>query len=229
MGIYIDIVAVLIIVIAAAVAYFKGFVKTFFGFISTILAIALACLFCKTLATYIKENTEVDDFIMKSIISINGGMSGDTADDIVGGTSSGDYSEDNRSLSLAESIPNTLNEMFGLDKIKEEATTNIVNKITDIVINILSWLIIYAVTRIVLLILTLVFDGIMSLPILKTINNLTGLVLGAIMGIFRVYFILAIIYFVSNIANIVNIVSAINTSTLVAQMYNNNLLINLIF
>ena len=49
------------------------------------------------------------------------------------------------------------------------------------------------------------------------------------MGIFRVYFILAIIYFVSNIANIANIVSAINTSTLVAQMYNNNLLINLIF
>lgn len=229
MGIYIDIIAVLIIVIAAAVAYFKGFVKTFFGFISTILAIALACLFCKTLATYIKENTEVDDFIMKSIISINGGMSGDTADDIVGDTSSGDYGEDNTSLSLAESIPNTLNEMFGLDKIKEEATTNIVNKITDIVINILSWLIIYAVTRIVLLILTLVFDGIMSLPILKTINNLTGLVLGAIMGIFRVYFILAIIYFVSNIANIANIVSAINTSTLVAQMYNNNLLINLIF
>ena len=229
MGIYIDIIAALIIVIAAAVAYFKGFVKNFFGFISTILAIALACLFCKTLATYIKENTEVDDFIMKSIISINGGMSGDTADDIVGDTSSGDYGEDNTSLSLAESIPNTLNEMFGLDKIKEEATTNIVNKITDIVINILSWLIIYAVTRIVLLILTLVFDGIMSLPILKTINNLTGLVLGAIMGIFRVYFILAIIYFVSNIANIANIVSAINTSTLVAQMYNNNLLINLIF
>ena len=229
MGIYIDIIAALIIVIAAAVAYFKGFVKTFFGFISTILAIALACLFCKTLATYIKENTEVDDFIMKSIISINGGMSGDTADDIVGDTSSGDYGEDNTSLSLAESIPNTLNEMFGLDKIKEEATTNIVNKITDIVINILSWLIIYAVTRIVLLILTLVFDGIMSLPILKTINNLTGLVLGAIMGIFRVYFILAIIYFVSNIANIANIVYAINTSTLVAQMYNNNLLINLIF
>ena len=229
MGIYIDIIAVLIIVIAAAVAYFKGFVKTFFGFISTILAIALACLFCKTLDTYIKENTEVDDFIMKSIISINGGMSGDTADDIVGDTISGDHGEDNTSLSLAESIPNTLNEMFGLDKIKEEATTNIVNKITDIVINILSWLIIYAVTRIVLLILTLVFDGIMSLPILKTINNLTGLVLGAIMGIFRVYFILAIIYFVSNIANIANIVSAINTSTLVAQMYNNNLLINLIF
>lgn len=225
MGIYIDIVAVLIVVVAAAVAYFKGFVKTFFGFVSTILAIALACLFCSTLATYIKENTEIDDFIRKSIISINGESSGDSSnknEPII------DESEDT-SVSIAESIPNTLNEMFGLDKMKEEATTNIVNKITDIAINILSWLIIYAVTRIVLLVLTLIFDGIMSLPILKTINNLAGLALGAVMGVFRVYFILAIVYFVSNIVNITGVVSAISTSTVVSQMYNNNLLINLIF
>ena len=225
MGIYIDIAAVLIVVVAAAVAYFKGFVKTFFGFVSTILAIALACMFCKTLATYIKENTEIDDFIMKSIISINGNSSGDVSDD----TETITEDSENTSTSIAESIPNTLNEMFGLDKMKEEATTNIVNKITDIVINILSWLIIYAVTRIVLLILTLIFDGIMSLPVLKTINNLAGLALGAIMGIFRVYFILAMVYFVSNIVNIAGVVNAISISTVVSQMYNNNLLINLIF
>lgn len=231
MGIYIDIVAVLIVIIAATVAYFKGFVKTFFGFISTILAIALACLFCKTLATYIKENTEIDDFIMRSIISINSETSvdGEASGDDVNNEKNENSAESTTSVSLAEYIPNTLNEMFELDKIKEDATANIVNKITDIVINILSWLIIYAVTRIVLLILTLVFDGIMSLPILKTINNLAGLALGAIMGIFRVYFILAIIYFISNIANIAGIVEAINMSMLVANMYNNNLLINLIF
>lgn len=225
MGIYIDIAAALIVVVAAAVAYFKGFVKTFFGFVSTILAIALACMFCKTLATYIKDNTEIDDFIMKSIISINGESSGDTNDE----SKPTVEDSENTSISIAESIPNTLNEMFGLDEMKEEATTNIVNKITDIAINILSWLIIYAVTRIVLLILTLIFDGIMSLPILKTINNLAGLVLGAIMGIFRVYFILAIVYFVSNIVNIAGVVNAISMSTVVSQMYNNNLLINLIF
>lgn len=225
MGIYIDIAAALIVVVAAAVAYFKGFVKTFFGFVSTILAIALACMFCKTLATYIKDNTEIDDFIMKSIVSINGESSGDTNEE----SEPTVEDSENTSISIAESIPNTLNEMFGLDEMKEEATTNIVNKITDIAINILSWLIIYAVTRIVLLILTLIFDGIMSLPILKTINNLAGLALGAIMGIFRVYFILAIVYFVSNIVNIAGVVNAISMSTVVSQMYNNNLLINLIF
>ena len=182
-------------------------------------------MFCKTLATYIKDNTEIDDFIMKSIISINGESSGDTNDE----SKPTVEDSENTSISIAESIPNTLNEMFGLDEMKEEATTNIVNKITDIAINILSWLIIYAVTRIVLLILTLIFDGIMSLPILKTINNLAGLALGAIMGIFRVYFILAIVYFVSNIVNIAGVVNAISMSTVVSQMYNNNLLINLIF
>lgn len=119
--------------------------------------------------------------------------------------------------------------MIGLDKIKEEATTNLVNKIADIAINIMSWIIIYAVVRIILAIVTLVCDGIMSLPLLKTVNNLAGLVLGAIMGLFRIYLILAIVYFISNIVNVSGIVNAIGMSTFVSQMYNNNLLIKLIF
>ena len=68
MGTIIDIVALLIVIVAAGFAYYKGFVKTFFGFVSTILAVILACVFCGTLATYIKENTGVDEFIINSII-----------------------------------------------------------------------------------------------------------------------------------------------------------------
>lgn len=220
MGIIIDIIAVLIIVIAAIVAYVKGFVKTFFGFVSSILAIVLACMFCGTLSTYIKDNTEIDDFIKDSIISINE-LNNDKVED--------DENSNEKSDTLADTIPNTLNDLIGLDELKEEATTTIVNKICDIAINILSWLIIYAIVRIVLMLLMVVFDGIMSLPILKTVNNLAGLILGAIMGIFRVYFVLAIVYFISNIANISGFVEVINNSTVVAQMYNHNLLINLIF
>lgn len=225
MGTIIDIVALLIVIVAAGFAYYKGFVKTFFGFVSTILAVILACVFCGTLATYIKENTGVDEFIINSIISINGQESGDLQE-----ADTNVVKESGDSLTnIIDSLPNTLNNMIGLDKIKEEATTNLVNKIADIAINIMSWIIIYAVVRIVLAIVTLVCDGIMSLPLLKTVNNLAGLALGAIMGLFRIYFILAVVYFISNIVNVSGIVNAIGMSTFVSQMYNNNLLIKLIF
>ncbi len=225
MGTIIDIVALLIVIVAAGFAYYKGFVKTFFGFVSTILAVILACVFCGTLAPYIKENTGVDEFIINSIISINGQESGDLQE-----ADTNVVKESGDSLTnIIDSLPNTLNNMIGLDKIKEEATTNLVNKIADIAINIMSWIIIYAVVRIVLAIVTLVCDGIMSLPLLKTVNNLAGLALGAIMGLFRVYFILAVVYFISSIVNVSGIVNAIGMSTFVSQMYNNNLLIKLIF
>lgn len=220
MGMVIDIIAILIIVIAAIIAYVKGFVKTFFGFISSILAIVLACMFCNTLSVVIKDNTEIDDFIRDSIISINEANNEKNEED---------EESEAKSESFADTIPNTLNDLMGLDELKQEATTTIVNKICDVAINILSWLIIYAIVRIVLMILMVVFDGIMSLPILKTVNNLAGLILGAVMGVFRVYFVLAIVYFISNIANISGLVAVINTSTLTAQLYNHNLLINLIF
>ena len=167
----------------------------------------------------------MDEFIINSIISINGQESGDLQE-----ADTNVVKESGDSLTnIIDSLPNTLNNMIGLDKIKEEATTNLVNKIADIAINIMSWIIIYAVVRIVLAIVTLVCDGIMSLPLLKTVNNLAGLALGAIMGLFRVYFILAVVYFISNIVNVSGIVNAIGMSTFVSQMYNNNLLIKLIF
>ena len=167
----------------------------------------------------------MDEFIINSIISINGQESGDLQE-----ADTNVVKESGDSLTnIIDSLPNTLNNMIGLDKIKEEATTNLVNKIADIAINIMSWIIIYAVVRIVLAIVTLVCDGIMSLPLLKTVNNLAGLALGAIMGLFRIYFILAVVYFISNIVNVSGIVNAIGMSTFVSQMYNNNLLIKLIF
>ena len=40
MGLIIDIVAICFLIVSALVAYYKGFVKTFFGFVSVVLSIS---------------------------------------------------------------------------------------------------------------------------------------------------------------------------------------------
>ena len=70
MGFWIDIIALIIVMVCAGIAYYRGFVKTFFGFISTIVAILLASLLCRPVAGYIKNVSEMDEWIVNSVTSI---------------------------------------------------------------------------------------------------------------------------------------------------------------
>lgn len=223
MKLFIDIIALIILVVSAGYAYYKGFVKTFFGFISTIVALIIACVLCNSVSMYIKDNTNIDNWIVTSITSIEI-ENGDDEIDIEEAQSG-----ENDLLGIIDSLPSSITESLNFEETKNELKNSLALKVSDTVINVLSWLIIYVVVRVILLIVTIVFDGIMSIPFLRTINNLAGLILGTLMGVFRIYMILAIVYFISNIIDISGFVTAIQSSVVVSHMYNNNLLISLIF
>lgn len=227
MGLIIDIIAVLVIIGCAAVAYYKGFVKTFFGFVSAIVALVLACILCKPLATFIKDNTELDDVIISGITSINVKEENNNIENNEEDNAEAENS--NAFLAFIDSLPNTITNSLNLEESKEVAMAVIAAKIADVVVIIMSWIAIYVIARAILAIVTIIFNGIMNIPVLKTVNKLAGVVIGLIMGFFRIYFVLAIVYFLSNILDISALVTQIQASGLVAHLYNNNLLIELIF
>lgn len=242
MGLIIDIIAIAFLVVSALVAYYKGFVRTFFGFISVILSILLACCFSKQVAMHIKDSTEIDEWIVQSIIEVGENaadaekeytiLSGDniSGEIIIEGNSKISTKENSNALiEVIETLPEAVGEIIDIEEAKEQTILTIANKISDVVINVLAWVIIYFAVRIVVAVFTAIFDGIMNLPFLKSINNLTGLIIGFIVGIFRIYLLLAIIYFITNVANMTFFVNFIQTSKIVNAMYNNNLIINLIF
>lgn len=242
MGIVIDLIAVGIVVISALIAYYKGFVKTFFGFVSVILAILLACMFAKPLGNHIKESTELDEWIIDSITSIGvvekqeeysslsgEGISGEILVDYENEESSKFEISKEELANMINALPSKVESMVDLSEVKENTINSIAIKISDIVIDVFSWILIYFVVKIVSAVAIVIFNGIMKLPILKSINNLAGLLLGAIVGIFRIYLVLAIIYFISSLFTIATVVTAIQQSMLVNAMYNSNLIISLIF
>lgn len=243
MGLVIDIVAIVFLLFSAFVAYKKGFVKTFFGFVSVILAILVACCFSKPVANHLKDSTEIDEWIIESIANIGKDSGVNNEYTILSGDNiSGEIIVEKENLTekqenvfngevitFIENLPEAVGNIVDLEEMKNQTISNISIKIADVVTTILAWIIIYFAVRIVVAVITVIFDGIMSIPILKSINNLAGLIIGFIMGIFRIYLLLAIIYFISNIANTTFFVNIIQTSSLINAMYNNNLIINLIF
>ena len=227
MGILIDLIAIAFLVVSALVAYYRGFVKTFFGFVSVILAILFACCFSKSLAMHIKETSEMDEWIIESITEI-----GNQGEGVIESGEDVDSVEDlknNDFIGFINDLPESVSDVLDIEESKNIALLKLATKISDVVINIFSWVIIYFIVRVIVAVITVIFDGIMSIPILKSINNLAGLVIGIFVGIFRIYLFLAIIYFISNITNVLIFVNVIQTSGIINAMYNNNLIINLIF
>lgn len=247
MSMIIDIIGLCIIAVAAFSAYKKGFVKTFFGLITVILAIVLATSFHKTLAAYIKDTTDLDEWISGALSDSFSNIgedvnSGNLTSSASSASSTQDvFSElgttiDTSALNnfmggenIFSTLPDVVGDKLGVNEFKENMSSNITTSVADTAINILSWVILYIGIQIILNIVVAILDGVMSLPLLREINNIAGLAIGIVMGVFRIYIILAVIYFISTVANIYPIINAIGSSSMIASMYNNNLLLKIIF
>ena len=223
---YVDLIGILIVLICAFVAYKRGFVKTFFGFISTFVAIALAFALCDTGVQIIKDNTDIDEWLESTLTTA---LKPSSDEEEIKSDETKQDSEENNMENALKDLPENIKKFFGLEEYKENAKNTVIENSKEIILKILSWVIIYLAVRIILFVICLVCNGIMSIPFLKQINNLTGLILGLILGLFRIYVILAIISFVITIVPITPVVDAIKASMIIGFMYENNLLVSLIF
>lgn len=223
---YIDLIGILIVLICAFFAYKRGFVKTFFGFISTFVAIALAFALCDIGVQIIKDNTDIDEWLESTLTTA---LKPSSDEEEIKSDETKQDSEENNMENALKDLPENIKNFVGLEEYKENAKNTVIENSKEIILKILSWVVIYLSVRIILFIICLVCNGIMSIPFLKQINNLTGLVLGLILGLFRIYVILAIISFIITIVPITPVVDAIKASLIIGFMYENNLLVSLIF
>lgn len=224
----IDLLGIIILFISGIIAFKKGFVKTFFGFISAFLALILAFIFCNAGVVLIKENTKIDEWLETTISESLSAHEEEQIEDN-DGFEVNETTENNLLSETLQNLPQNIKDAVGLEEQKEVAKKAIVEKSIDIILKILSWIIIYLVVRIVLMVVCFVFNGIMNIPFLKQINNLTGLALGIILGLFRIYVGLAVISFLVSVIPLDYLLGLIKDSMIISVMYENNILISLIF
>ncbi len=220
----IDVIGIIIILVGAIIAFVKGFVKTFFGFISTFLAILLAFMFCNVGVSIIKNSTGIDEWLKQTI---EASLAPKTQEDA---TNEIEEEEDNGVLELLKNLPQNIKDTIDLEEYKEQSKQTIIEGSTEMILKILSWITIYLMVRLILLIICVVFQGIMSIPFLKQINNLAGLILGILLGLFRIYVILAFISFLAPVVpGMEPFIDLIRNSLWIKIMYENNIVISLIF
>jgi len=206
-AIIIDLIIIAIIALSTFIGYKQGLIKVAVKLVATIIAIVVAITLYKPISSLIIDNTNIDEQIQSSI----------TNKLIPEGSSETDelsLNTDSLSDLIISSSENTVNSISEVISIK--------------LIQLIVIILLYIIVKILLKFITLLADLIAKLPILNQINKLGGTIYGVLKGLVLVFSAFAIISLIAPLIG-ENFMISINQSYIGSLMYNNNLLLKIIF
>lgn len=222
MSIIIDLVILGILILCIALGYHKGLTGSLLKIISFVLAFVIAFVLFKPVSNFIIEKTNWDENLEQSIRDVIVANNNQE-------TSVTETNEEKQNMPdvIMEYINKTVEEA-GNDA-KESIADATARNVAIIIINAGVWIGLFLIARIILLFVKGLANLITKLPVIKQFDKLGGIIYGMIEGVVIIYGILAILSFVSPLVNGLGVVDAVQKSFIGSVMYNNNLLLKLIF
>ena len=210
MGIILDVVIIAILLLSLFIGYKRGLINVIFNLCAFILAIVITWILYAPVTNLVINNTGLDESI-KSVVIKNG----------VTEENSKETENDNAFVEkyVSRSVKNAKNNMV-------KSSADVIAEKTVAIIVAIG---LFIVVRIALILLKFVINGIANLPIIKQFNEVGGLLYGAISGIFVIYLLLAICFLLMSVNNIEAVTNTINSSFVTKFLYNNNIILNIIF
>ncbi len=220
MSILVDLIILAVIALSIFLGYKKGLIGVAIKILSFFIAIVLAFVLCGPVATYITEKTTLDDNIQQSIHQMLEAKKDENVQTTI-------ESDDN----LPKFVTNYIEEE--IEKVTTNAQNEIANvvskKVTSAIINAISFIGIFIITKIALIFLKIFSEQIAKIPVLKQFNQAGGIAYGVLRGFFIVFLVLGIISLVAPLLQESMIIDTINNSILGNMLYNNNLLLKILF
>lgn len=212
MGIIFDIIIVAIIVGNVYSCYKKGLVNLAVGLIAVFAAIVVSIIFYKPVTNIIIEKTQFDETVENAII-----------ENFTSEVPEGAEVKYVGILSYLETeVGNAVN------KTQNEVVYENAGAIAAKIINLIVFIVLFTTVRVILFALTFVADAITSLPILKQIDDVGGIIYGLVKALLIVYVVLAIVSLIVSITANMTISDAISSSYVTKFFYENNLLLNIL-
>ncbi len=219
MGVIVDLIIIAIVLLFIIVGYKKGLTGSLIKLLSFAIAVVLALILYKPVANTIIQRTQIDENLKNAIITTFRSQENNQ------------IKQEKKQSNMPETIVNNINTQ--IDEATAEAKNAIVEntamKTTKTIINIGSGILIYIIVRFILFIISIFAKQITKLPIIKQMDKTGGIIYGILEGMVIVYILLSIISLLSVIWNDNIIIQAITKSTIGDMLYNNNIILKLLF
>ena len=213
MGIILDVIIVAIIALNVYFCYKKGLVNLAVGLIAVVAAIILSVIFYKPVTDIVVENTNFDESIEEMIVETFAPE----------GVDAGQVRYVGILSYLETEVGNAINET------KTEVVHETAGAMAEKIINLIVFIVIFTVVRVALFALTFVADAITSLPILKQLDDVGGILYGLVKALLIIYLLLAIVSLIVSFTASTEISNVIASSYITKFFYDNNVLLNLVF
>lgn len=227
----------------------KGVIRIAVSLAAMIVTIAVTTFASPVLSEYIRNNTQWDDKIEKSIyenVSRDGKSYGeDDSKPIESGVSS--YVDDieekvaviSERMKLPESLTNSISKSVtsalveaagdsAASTLKDIASKIFAAQMTLIIVNAVSYCVVFIVLYIVLKLLTSVTGIISRLPVIHQADRLLGILAGIVEGLIVVWLVFAIVTAAGNSSWAADILAQIHENSFLEFVYNNNLIMKII-
>lgn len=222
MNLIVDLIIVGIIALCAILGYFRGLTKSLLKIVSFVLAIVIAFVLFKPISLLIINHTQIDDNIQKAIEEKMVGFVDQT---------SGNVEEAMReNSSMPEVMTKYIQEAVAENKgNSEEAAKQAAKSVADIIINAGTWILVFILARVILIFAKSILELIVKLPVIKQMDKIGGVFYGILEGLVIIYVAFAILSFVSPMFDSAEVLLAVNKAAIGGQIYNNNIILRLIF
>lgn len=214
MGIIVDLIIVGILVLCVFLGYKRGLTGSLLKIVTFLLALIIAFILFKPVSNFIINNTKLDENLESSIKSMFL-----------------EVEENDTSSNMPTAMTDYINKV--IEDAADDAKTAVVETAArDVAISIINLgvvIVVYIIARIILIFVKGIASLITKLPVIKQFDKLGGIIFGLLKALIIIYVILAIISFVSPIITESGVIDAINQSFIGKGMYNNNLLLEIIF
>lgn len=212
MGIILDLIIIAIIAVNVYLCYKKGLVNLAVGLIAVVAAIILSVILYKPVTNIIVENTDFDETLKNTIVETF--------------TPEGADGSQVRYVGILSYLETELGNV--VNETQNEVVYETANVMAVKIINLIVFIAIFTVVRVALFALTFVADAITSLPILKQLDDVGGILYGFVKALLIIYVVLAIVSVVVSFMNNTAISELIENSYITKFFYNNNLILNIL-
>ena len=225
MALIVDLVILAIFIVCVAVSYKRGFAKCLIDVFAFIIAIVVSAVLFKPVSVAVVNNTQVDENIQTSIVNVF-----ESEDE-----KSNESKEDNKEKNTETKVSSPVLDYIS-DKVKEsteEKKNEVVNsasrEIALKIVDVLSFIAIFLVVRVVVVFLKYLADLITKLPLIKQCDKIGGIIYGFLQAAVIVFIGLALITFISTITGQYMVQEMVNQSYIGSILNSNNILLKVIF
>lgn len=222
-GIVVDIILFFIVAGNAAIGYRRGLVRVIFNICSTIIAIILVFILYKPTTNYVINNTQLAKKIeiafeenLRYLFQTN-------------------QIETPQQLQENNNLMNALNVFIGdeMGNLIQDTTDSVVGylsiQISHKIISVVVFFALFTIIRLALYVLRNYVELIGDLPIIRVFNGSGGMIYGIIKGFLLIYVLFAIISLILPIMENADLITVIQSAPIGSKMFNNNIILNLIF